>query len=85
MTGAVWGVLTAQHGEEIGSGYLTLAISGVHVWAKWLHNPCCLRVPIAQRKEEVGSGDGAFPVVCLNYIVLPFPWLIASTYQPTAT
>ena len=32
-------------------GYLTHAVLGAHMWAKWLHNPYCLGGP--QGKAEI--------------------------------
>ena len=47
---------SAQHGDNIESGYFTPAVSGAHMWVKWLHSPYCLRVPSAQHGDKIISG-----------------------------
>ena len=55
---AILGVPDARRGMKIRNGYPTLAISGAHVWAKWLHNPYRLGgspTPSAGRKAQVAT------------------------------
>ena len=34
-----------QCGNKVRNGFISPAVSGAHMWAKWLHNPCHLRNP----------------------------------------
>ena len=53
ITFVVSRVPNAWRGEEIGNGYLTPAVSGSLMGAKWLHNPFLLGGP--QSGEEFGT------------------------------
>ena len=49
---AMLGVPNTKRGHESKSGYLTLAVSGAQMWAKWPHNPCNLETPDAARGDD---------------------------------